>query len=136
MATFTRVNGYAKAGEFIGRDVKFVNCAASGLETSYTAADSNFEKVVRTLAKFCTITVVGTPASGNCVFMVEGLPTGNVLDVTGSSAAIATALATDANAASGLTTTWTIYDGLSGSSFAEFLTELAKLKSTVRSAFF
>jgi len=118
MATFTRVNGYAAAGEFIGRDVKFVKCAASGLETSYAAADSNFEKVVRVLSKFCTISIVGTPASGNCVFLVEGLPTGSVKDYTGTSAAIATALATDADNASGLTTTWTIYNGLSGSTFA------------------
>jgi hypothetical protein len=118
MATFTRVNGYAAAGEFIGRDVKFVKCAASGLETAYAASNSNFEKAVRVLAKFATVTIVGTPTSGNCMFMVEGLPTGNVIDVTGASAAIATALATDADAANGLTSTWTIYTGLSGSTFA------------------
>ena len=118
MATFTRTNGWAAVGEFVGRDVKFVKCAATGLETSYAAADSNFEKAVRVLEKFCTVTVVGTPASGNCVFLVEGLPTGNVLDINGSSAAIATALATDADAANGLTSTWTIYNGLSGTTFA------------------
>jgi hypothetical protein len=118
MATFTRVNGYAAPGEFIGRDVKFVKCAATGIETSYAAADSDFEQVVRALAKFCTITIVGTPASGNCVFVVEGLPSGNVKDYTGTSAAIATVLATDADNASGLTTTWTIYNGLSGATFA------------------
>jgi hypothetical protein len=118
MATFTRTNGWAAVGEFVGRDVKFVKCAATGLETSYAAADSNFEKAVRVLAKFCTVTIVGTPSSGNCVFLVEGLPTGNVLDINGSSAAIATALATDADAANGLTSTWTIYNGLSGTTFA------------------
>ena len=118
MATFTRVNGYAAPGEFIGRDVKFVKCAASGLETSYAAANSAFEKVVQTLAKFSTVTIVGTPAAGNCVFVVEGLPTGSVQDYTGSTAAIATVLATDADNASGLTTTWTIYSGLSGTTFA------------------
>jgi hypothetical protein len=51
--------------------------------------------------------------------LVEGLPAGNVLDVTGASAAIATALATDADAAIGSgSTTWTITNGLSGTSFA------------------
>jgi hypothetical protein len=118
MASFTRVNGYAAPGEFIGRDVKFVKCAATGLETAYDAAESNFEKVVRVLQKFCTVTIVGTPASGNCMFMVEGLPSGLVNDVTGTSADIAAVLATDANAATGLTTTWTIYNGLSGNTFA------------------
>jgi len=118
MATFTQSYGYAVAAEQVGRDVKFVKCAASGLETAYAASNSNFEKAVRVLAKFATVTIVGTPTSGNCMFMVEGLPTGNVLDVTGASAAIATALATDADAANGLTSTWTIYTGLSGSTFA------------------
>ena len=118
MASFTRTNGWAAAGEFVGRDVKFVKVTATGLETSYAAADSNFEKAVRALAKFCTITVVGTPASSNCVFLVEGLPTGNVVDVTGTSAAIATALATDMDAANGLTATVVIYNGLSGATFA------------------
>lgn len=118
MATFTRVNGGTTAGEFIGRDVKFVKCALTGIHTSYTAVDSNLEKVTRVLSKFATITIVGTPASDNVVFMVEGLPTGNVKDYTGTSAAIATALATDADAATGGSTTWTIYNGLSGTTFA------------------
>lgn len=118
MASLVRTNGWALAGEFIGRDIKFVKCTATGLETSYLAADSNFEKAVRVLAKFCTITVVGTPASANCVFVVEGLPAGNVKDYTGTSAAIATVLATDADASNGLTSTWAIYNGLSGATFA------------------
>jgi hypothetical protein len=118
MATITRTNGWAVASELVGRDLKFVKIAASGLETSYQAADSDFEQAVRALAKFCTITIVGTPASGNCMFAVEGLPAGSVQDYTGSSAAIATALATDIDAASGLTSTVTIYNGLSGTTFA------------------
>jgi hypothetical protein len=118
MATFTRTNGGVTAGEFIGRDVKFVKCALTGIHTGYTAVDSNLEKVTRVLSKFATITIVGTPAADNVVFMVEGLPAGNVQDVTGSSAAIATALATDADAATGGSTTWTIYNGLSGATFA------------------
>lgn len=118
MATFTRTNGYAVPSEQVGRDVKFVKVVLSGIETGYNAAGSNHEKCTNVLAKFCTITLVGTPASNNALWMVEGLPTGNVIDVTGSTAAIATALATDADAATSGSTTWTIYDGLSGASFA------------------
>jgi hypothetical protein len=105
-------------GEFIGRDVKFVNCALTGIHTGYTAADSNLAKVTRVLSKFCTVTVVGTPAGDNVKFLVEGLPSGSVKDYTGTSAAIATALATDADAATSGSTTWTITDGLSGTTFA------------------
>jgi hypothetical protein len=118
MATFTRTNGGVTAGEFIGRDVKFVNCALTGIHTGYTAVDSDLEKVTRVLAKFCTVTVVGTPASDNVKFLVEGLPSGSVKDINGSLAAIATALATDADAATGGSTTWTITNGLSGTTFA------------------
>ena len=123
MAEFTRTNGWAvggAGGEFVGRDIKFVKCAATGLHTSYAAAGSNFEKAVNVLAKYCTITVVGTPAADNCVFMVEGLPTkvgDSSADQSGGTA-IATKLATDADAANGLTSTWTIYNGLSGATFA------------------
>ena len=105
-------------GEFIGRDVKFVNCALTGIHTGYTASNSDLAKVTRVLQKFCTVTIVGTPASDNVKFLVEGLPSGNVIDVTGSTAAIATVLATDADAATGGSTTWTITNGLSGTSFA------------------
>ena len=106
-------------GEFIGRDVKFVNCALTGIHTNYTLADSNLAKVTRVLSKFCTVTVVGTPAGDNVKYLVEGLPSGSVKDVTGTLAAIATALATDADLAIGSgSTTWTITDGLSGTTFA------------------
>ena len=105
-------------GEFIGRDVKFVNCALTGIHTNYTASDSNLAKVTRVLSKFCTVTVVGTPAADNVKYLVEGLPAGSVKDYTGTLAAIATALATDADAATGGSTTWTITNGLSGTSFA------------------
>ena len=105
-------------GEFIGRDVKFVNCALTGIHTNYTASDSNLAKVTRVLSKFCTVTVVGTPAGDNVKFLVEGLPSGSVKDYTGTLAAIATALATDADAATSGSTTWTITDGLSGTTFA------------------
>ena len=105
-------------GEFIGRDVKFVNCALTGIHTNYANSDSDLAKVIRVLSKFCTVTVVGTPSSDNVKFLVEGLPAGNVLNVSGTSQAIATALATDADASTGGSTTWTITDGLSGTSFA------------------
>ena len=105
-------------GEFIGRDVKFVNCALTGIHTGYTAADSDLAKVTRVLSKFCTVTVVGTPAADNVKFLVEGLPAGSVINVSGTSQAIATALATDADASTGGSTTWTITNGLSGTSFA------------------
>jgi hypothetical protein len=112
MAEFTRTNGGALPGEFIGRDIKFVLCALTGIHTSYSAVNSNFEKCMRVLSKFCTITVVGTPASNNAMFVVEGLPT----DVGGT--AIASVLATDADAATSGSTTWTVYNGLSGNTFA------------------
>lgn len=114
----TRTNGGVTAVELVGRDLKYVNCALTGIHTSYTAVDSNLEKVTKVLAKFCTITAVGTPAADNVKFVVEGLPSGSVEDYTGTSAAIATALATDADAATGGSTTWTITNGLSGTSFA------------------
>jgi hypothetical protein len=118
MATFTRTNGWAKPGEQIGRDVKFINLGWSGIETSYAAANSNFEQATRVLQKFCTITIVGTPYADNVTYMVEGLPAGSVLNVNGTLQAIATALKTDTEAAIGGTATWTIYDGLNGNSFA------------------
>ena len=120
MATFTRVNGGTIAGEFIGRDIKFVKCALTNIHTGYSSPDSDLEKVARVLSRYSTITVVGTPASGNVIFVVEGLPTkvgDNTADQSGGTA-IATQLATEADAATGGSSTWTIYNGLSGTSFA------------------
>jgi len=121
MATFTRVNGGALAGEFVGRDLKFVKVASTGIETGYTTPNSDFEAVVRVLERFSTVTVVGTPASGNAMFLVEGLPTtvgDNTPDQSGGTAIVAQ-LQTEANAAtqSGAVTV-TVYNGLSGTSFA------------------
>lgn len=120
MATFTRVNGGTTAGEFVGRELKFVKCALTGIHTGYTAAESDLEKVTRVLSRFCTVTVVGTPASDNVMFVVEGLPTklgDSSADQSGGTA-IAAGLATYADAATGGSTTWTVYNGLSGTSFA------------------
>jgi len=118
MATFTQSYGYAAAAEQVGRDVKFVNCALTGIHTNYANSDSDLAKVIRVLSKFCTVTVVGTPAADNVKFLVEGLPAGSVINVSGTSQAIATALATDADASTGGSTTWTITNGLSGTTFA------------------
>jgi hypothetical protein len=120
MATFARVNGGTIAGEFFGRDIKFVKATLSGIETGYASPDSNFEKVARVLSRFSTISVVGTPASNNAMFVVEGLPTtvgDNTADQSGGTA-IVTQLQTEANAATGGAVTFTVYSGLSGTSFA------------------
>ena len=120
MATFTRTNGGAQAGEFVGRDLKFVNVALTGIQTNYTAAESNFEKVVRVLERYSTVTITGTPSGGNAVFVVEGLPTtvsDNTADQSGGTA-IVTQLQTDANAATSGSCVFTVYSGLSGTSFA------------------
>ena len=120
MATFTRTNGGAQAGEFVGRDLKFVNVALTGIQTNYTAAESNFEKVVRVLERYSTVTIVGTPSSGNAMFVVEGLPTtvnDNTPDQSGSTTVIAQ-MQTEANAATSGSCVFTVYSGLSGTSFA------------------
>ena len=120
MATFTRTNGGAKAGEFVGRDLKFVNVALTGIQTNYTNVDSNFEKIVRVLEKYSTVTIVGTPSGGNAMFVVEGLPptiSDNTADQSGGTA-IASALKTDIDAATGGSSTITIYQGISGNTFA------------------
>lgn len=120
MATFTRVNGGALAGEFVGRDLKFVKCALTGIETGYTAAESNFEKVVRVLERYSTVTIVGTPSSGNAMFVVEGLATtvsDNTADQSGSTTIVAQ-LQTEANAATSGSCVFTVYNGLSGTTFA------------------
>ena len=107
-----------QAGEFLGRDIKFVKVALTGIHTGYTAINSNYVKCLKVLAKHATVTLAGTPAGNNAMFMVEGLPAGSVTNVAGTSEAIATALATDGDAATGGSTTWTVYDGLSGDAFA------------------
>ena len=112
MAIVTRVNGTVVPSEQVGRDLKFVKLNVTGIETTYNTVDSDFEKNTRMLQQFCSITIVGTPASSNVVYVVEGLP------VTVGGTAIATVLKTAGEAAAGGTQTWTIYDGLSGATFA------------------
>ena len=121
MATFTRANGGTIAGEFVGRDLKFVKCTSTSIETGYSAADSDLEKVTRILSKYSTVTIVGTPASNNVVFVVEGLPTtvgDNTADQSGGTAIVAQ-LNSDANTSLGSNAArFTVYSGLSGATFA------------------
>ena len=107
------------AGEFVGRDLKFLKIESTGIDTNYTYTNSNFANITRVVQKFGTTTIVGTPASGVAIYVVEGLPTGSVKDINGSSVDIAQAIGTDANAAVGSgTIIATVYNGLSGTSFA------------------
>lgn len=73
MAVFARVNGGAKVGQFVGRELEFVLLAKTGIQTGYTDVDSNFEKAVRVLQTYGTMTIVGTPDSGNVIFVMEGM---------------------------------------------------------------
>jgi hypothetical protein len=121
MAVFTRVNGGGKAAELFGRDLKYVKVSSSGLETSYTNPDSDYEKVIRVLERYSTVSVTGIPTSGNAVFVVEGLPTtvgDNSADQSGGTA-IVTQLQTEANATCGSgAVTVVVYNNISGTSFA------------------
>jgi hypothetical protein len=120
MATtaLTRTSGTAAAGEFVGRDLKFVNLNYSGIAATQGTVDGNLEKAARVLSKFSTITAVGTAATDDVIFMVEGLPSGSVNDVTGTSRAIAAALKADLEASIGSgTATFTIYSGLGSTGF-------------------
>jgi len=74
MAVFARVAPTgAKVGQFVGRDLAFVLLAKTGIQTNYTNVDSDFEKAVRILQLHGTMTIVGTPDSGNVIFVMEGL---------------------------------------------------------------
>jgi hypothetical protein len=120
MATFTRTNGVSTYGEFIGRDLKYVKVALTGIETSYDTVNSAYEKTVRALEKYSTVTITGIPASGNAIFAVEGLPTtvsDNTADQSGGTA-IGAAIKADIDAATSGTSTITIYNNISGTSFA------------------
>jgi hypothetical protein len=120
MATFTRTNGGALAGEFIGRDLKFVKATLTSLETGYTAVDSNYEKIVRVLEKYSTVSITGIPTSNNAIFVVEGLPTtvgDNTADQSGGTA-IGVQLMADANTATSGSVGITVYNNISGTSFA------------------
>jgi hypothetical protein len=119
MAEFTRTNGGALAGEFFGRDLKYVKATLTSLETGYTAAESNYEKIVRVLEKYSTVSITGIPASNNAIFVVEGLPTtvgDNTADQSGGTA-IGVQLMSEANTATGGSVGITVYNNISGTSF-------------------
>ena len=71
MAVFTRVNGTAQPGAQYGLQPRFFNVALSGVHTGYTAVDSAFEKAVRGINSVASIVILGTPASGNFVVVVD-----------------------------------------------------------------
>lgn len=74
MAVFARANnGGARVGQFVGRELEFVLLAKTGIQTGFTDVDSNFEKAVRILQTYGTMTIVGTPASDNVIFVMEGM---------------------------------------------------------------
>lgn len=118
MPSIARTRGGVVASELFGRDLKYVLCALTGIETNSGAVNSNLERVVLVLEKFCTVSVIGLPAAGNVRFIVEGLPTGNQADSLGVLRDIAATLKVDADIATAGATTWTITDNLSGTSFA------------------
>lgn len=102
----TRVNGGAEPTELVGRDLDWVLVGAANLHVGYTAVDSDFEVVVRTLENYGTVTIVGTPASDYCRFVMEGLN------------ANATVLDTALTAAIGGNPNVAVSTGLSGNTFA------------------
>ena len=85
MADFTRTAGTASsttadnAGAFgeahSGGNINFYNIAASGIHTSYTGVNSNWEKALKAMSGFGTIVVVGTPASNVAIVGLEGSST-------------------------------------------------------------
>lgn len=116
MAVFARVNGGVKEGQFFGRDINFVLVALTGIHTNYTNIDSTFEKVVRALQMFGTMSLVGVPASGNAVFAMEGLQTGTTA-LNGTSIKTAVDTATSGNSTVTIYGTTTV-TGISGTGFS------------------
>ena len=85
MADLTRTQGSGassagdNAGAFgehhSGGNINFYNIAASGIHTSYTGVNSNWEKALKAMSGFGTIVVVGTPASNVAIVGLEGSST-------------------------------------------------------------
>ena len=118
MAVFTRVNGGAKVGQFFGRDINFVLVNLTGIQTNYTNVDSTYEKVVRALQMYGTMSIAGLPSGGNAIFAMEGLQTGATQLDAGT-------LENAIDAATGGSSTVTVYGistapgvGISGNGFA------------------
>jgi len=61
----------AAASNFSTRTLSFYKATLSGVETGYTAANSDFVKIIYGLQRVAQLAFVGTPASNNFVFAVE-----------------------------------------------------------------
>jgi ABC-type sugar transport system substrate-binding protein len=68
MATVTRVNGATAAMEQVGRDIVWLK------RTGDISAAADLEATTKAIAQYCTVTIIGTPASGGTIFGVEGFP--------------------------------------------------------------
>ena len=82
-----------------------------------------FKLAVKVLEQYSTVTIVGTAATDDCMFMVEGLPAYVADHSQGgdgtSGTAIATKLKADLEASIGSgTATFTVYNGLGSTGFA------------------
>ena len=106
----TRVSGSAQAVELAGRDLKWIKVSAitPNIETNASVVNSDFEGMTKGLMQFGSITILGTPAAGNVMVAMEGceanaatLQTAVRAQMTGNTTAIVT-----------------VYDGLSGITFA------------------
>lgn len=102
----TRVNGGAAAVELFGRDLSWVKIASTGIDTTPDDIDSNLEIAIRTVQQYGTVSIVGTPASGNLMVVMEGLSANATVLGTALAASIA-----------GNTAVVTVYAGLSGATF-------------------
>jgi len=107
-STTTGGNAGAFGEHHSGGNINFYKIAATGIETSYTGADSNWEKALKAMSGYGTLVVVGTPASGNTIVGLEGSAT--------DSTTLA-AMKVDVDAASTLTATITNVS-VSGGTFA------------------
>ena len=107
MPGLTRVNGGTGPIELIGRDIDWVLVASTGIDTTYTAVDSNLEIAMRVIENYGTVTIVGTPNGANVRFAVEGLSANAAILDAALDAAIA-----------GNSPVTTVDTGLDGAGFA------------------
>ena len=108
MADLTRAHGAASntaagsAGTFneihSGGNINFYQIAGTGIESSYTDVNSNWEKAIKAMSGFGTVAVMGVPASNVAIVGLEGSPT---------DATTLTAMGTATTAASGISCTVT-----------------------------
>jgi hypothetical protein len=58
-----------------GGNINWFRVTLSGIETSYNAADSNWEKTLKAMSGFGTVVHAGLPASNDAMFGLEGCAT-------------------------------------------------------------